>query len=1020
MNRGKFLHKIVGIADFFNTIMKYFFFKISVLSLVSIMLWNCSVGKKRTSEVVTQTIQQPKIEEYKDLSKEGFNLFEDTPAEKKWVDSVYSSLTFEEKLGQLFMVAAYSNKDTVHFNAIDKLVKKYKIGGLIFFQGGPVRQSKLTNRFQASSKVPLFIGNDAEWGLSMRLDSTYKYPWNMTLGAIQDMKFIEDLGGQMAKEVKRMGIQFNFAPVLDINTNPNNPIIGNRSFGENKEEVTRHAVALMKGIQNQGVFATGKHFPGHGDTESDSHHTLPKVNFTEERINEIEFFPYKKMFDLGLASVMVAHLNVPSLEKTEGTPTSISYNVVSNILKKQLGFKGLIFTDALNMKGASNFKKPGEIDLAAFQAGNDIMLFAEDVPTAIEKFTQAYKDTLITDERIEHSVKKILKYKFKSGLNNYKPIDIPNVYDDINTPYSASLLYKLYENAITVIKNKEEVLPITNLAKEKIAYVKIGEDSGAKFLSTLNKYTEVTEVSEENLDSLSEQLKKFDKVIIGYHTSDRSWWKKHEFSAKELLLIEKLAEKHQVILDVFAKPYILKSVKGLEHLHGIIVSYQNGEVAQEVSAQLVFGAIDAKGKLPVSINEEFKVGLGLSTKKTNVLSFGTPESVGVNSQKLNEIDAIVNKAIENKIAPGAQLLVARKGKVIYQKSFGYHTYAKDIKVKNSDIFDVASVSKVIGTLPNIMIDYDKGKINLNTRLGEMVHKAKGTDKDSITFKELLSHYARLQAWEPFYKSTLDSVTKKPLSKYYKKFYSKDFPTQVSENLFIKKGYNDTIIKFIINSKLLPKKEYKYSDFTFILLKEYLETHHRKSLDVLATENFFSKLGMSRTTYNPLQKFEEDEIVPTEKDTYFRHQVLRGYVHDMGAAMQGGVGGHAGLFSNAIDLAKMMQMYLNKGTYNGVQFFSEKTMDDFNTCYFCPEGNRRGIGFDKPQIKGESPTCGCASITSFGHTGFTGTMVWADPEKDLIYIFLSNRTFPDSNAPNKLAKENIRENIQQIIYDSLLN
>ncbi|MES2811532.1 MAG: glycoside hydrolase family 3 N-terminal domain-containing protein [Bacteroidota bacterium] len=999
--------------------MKHFFFKISILVLVSFLVWNCSSAKKNAAKTVAKTTVTPKIE-YKDVSKVGFNLFEDTPLEKKWVDSVYSSLSFEEKLGQLFMVAAYSNKDTVHFNAIEKLVKDYKIGGLIFFQGGPVRQARLTNRFQAQSKVPLFIGNDAEWGLSMRLDSTYKYPWNMTLGAIKDLKLIEELGAQMGKETKRLGLQFNFAPVLDINTNPNNPIIGNRSFGESKDEVTSHAVALMKGLQNQNVFATGKHFPGHGDTETDSHHTLPKVSFSEERLNDVEFFPYKKMFDLGMASVMVAHLNVPSIEPRENYPTSISYNVVSNILKKQLGFNGLIFTDALNMKGASNFKKPGEIDLAAFLAGNDVMLFAEDVPTAIANFTQAYKDTLITDDRIEHSVKKILKYKFKSGLNNYKPIETTNLVSDLNTGYSNSLQYKLYENAITVLKNSEETLPIVNYAKNKIAYVKFGEDFGSKFLTTLRKYTDITEVSHANIDSLNLELKKFDKVIIGYHVSDKSWWKKHDFTPKELEWIQKISENNKVILDVFSKPYVLMPLKGMEHLESIIVSYQNGEIAQEVSAELIFGAVEAKGVLPVSVNEEFKVGFGLSTKKSNVLGFSNPETVGMNSIKLKEIDAVVKKAIDGKMTPGAQVLVARKGKIVYQKAYGYHTYDNDVKVKNSDIYDIASLSKIVGTLPNVMLDYDKGEITMDSRLGQMVQSARGTDKDSITFKELLTHYARLQAWEPFYKSTIDSVSKRPLSKYYKKTSAKGFTTQVSENLFIRDAYKDSIVDKIIKSKLLPKKEYRYSDFTFILLKEYLESHHKKTLDVLAEENFFSKIGMNNTTYNPLTKFEEDIIPPTEKDKYFRYDLLQGYVHDMAAAMQGGVAGHAGVFSNSIDVAKMMQLFLNKGNYGGIQYFSEKTMDDFNTCYFCPEGNRRGVGFDKPQLKGSGPTCGCASLTSFGHTGFTGTMAWADPEKELIYIFLSNRTYPDSNASNKLSKESIRENIQQIIYDSIIN
>jgi beta-N-acetylhexosaminidase len=1003
--------------------MKNLGFKFLFLSILSLFIVNCSINKNLSKDktVISKNIENPKIEKFVDPLKEGFNFFEDTPSQKKWTDSIYSSMTFEEKLGQLFMIAAYSNRDTVHFNALDKLIKNYKIGGLIFFQGGPVRQAKLTNRFQAVSKVPLFIANDAEWGLSMRLDSTYKYPWNMTLGAIQDIKLIEDLGAQMGKETKRMGLQFNFAPVLDINTNPNNPIIGNRSFGENKEEVTKRAVALMKGFQNQGVFSTGKHFPGHGDTETDSHKGLPTVNFSKERLNEVEFYPYKKMFSLGLSSVMVAHLNVPSLEIRENHPSSISYNVVTNVLKKQLGFNGLIFTDALNMKGASNFKKPGEIDLEAFLAGNDILLFAEDVPLAIEKFTQAYKDTLIPDERIEYSVKKILNYKYKAGLNKYKPIETNNLYSELNTPYSTSLQYKLFENAITVVKNEHQILPINELEKAKIAYVKLGDDSGNTFLSTLKKYADITVVSNENIDSLNQELKKYNKVILGYHVSDKSWWKKYEFTEKELALIQKIAENNEVILDVFTKPYVLSSLKNTDNIESIIVSYQNGDIAQEVSAELVFGAIEAKGKLPVSVADLFKVGDGLSTQKINRLGFSTPESVGLSSQKLAEIDKIALKAIENRVTPGAQILVARKGKVVYQKSFGYHTYNKDIKVKNTDIYDIASLSKIIGTLPNVMLDYDAKKINLETRLGEMVHKAKKSNKDSITFKELLSHYARLQAWEPFYKKTIDSITRKPLAKYYKKTGLKDYSTQVAENLFISDDYNDTIIKKIIDSKLLPKKEYKYSDFAFILLKEYLETHHHKTLDVMAEENFFSKLGMNSTLYNPLQKFDMDMIPPTENDKYFRHQIVQGYVHDMAAAMQGGVAGHAGVFSNSIDIAKMMQLYLQKGNYGGVQYFSEKTYNDFNTCYFCAEGNRRGLGLDKPQLSGTSgPTCGCASLTSFGHTGFTGTMAWVDPETEIVYVFLSNRTFPDSNASNKLSKENIREDIQKIIYDAIIN
>ena len=986
--------------------------------VITLLMINCAVKKSALPqdvavETTSKKVKATTAEKISDISKSDFNLFEDTKPERKWTDSIFSNMTFEDKLGQLFMIAGYSNRDSIHFNAVDKLVKDYKVGGIIFFQGGPVRQANLTNRFQAKAKVPLFIGNDAEWGLSMRLDSTYSYPWNMTLGAVQDLKLIEQMGTQMAQETKRMGIHFNFAPVIDINTNPRNPIIGSRSFGEDKLKVTERAIALMKGVQNEGIFCTGKHFPGHGDTETDSHQTLPIIKFSKERLNDVEFYPYKKMFDLGLASVMVAHLNVPSLETRENYPSSISYNIITNVLKKELGFKGLIFTDALNMKGASNFKKPGEIDLEAFLAGNDILLFAEDVPTAIEIFKQAYKDSLITPERLEYSVKKILKYKYKAGLNKYKPINTHNLIEDLNKPINNSLQYKLYENAITVLKNKDNILPINDLTKAKIAYVKIGDNPENSFLTTLKKYADVTEVSHFDLDSLNVELKKYNTVIVGLHKSDKLW-RKYEFTEKEQLWVQKIAENNNVILDVFAKPYVMLPVKSFDDIEGLVLSYQNNEIAQNVSAELIFGAIEAKGKIPVTINNFFTQGDGLSTQKINRLGFTTPENVGLNSEILSNIEGIAYKAILGKMTPGIQVLVARKGKVVYQKSFGYHTYKKEIKVKNSDIYDVASLTKIISTLPNVMQEYDAGKINLDTNLGQMVPQAMGTNKDSIKFKNLLSHYARLKAWIPFYKSTIDS-SKMPLKKYYSKAYSDNFKLQVSENLFLRSDYNDTILKTIIDSKLNDKKECVYSDFTFILLKEYLERENKKALDKLSEDNFFSKLGMNNTLYNPLQRFDMSVIPPTEIDTYFRHTTVQGYVHDMAAAMQGGVAGHAGLFSNAMDVAKMMQLYLNKGNYGGIQYFSEKTFNDFNTCYFCAEGNRRGLGFDKPALDKENPV----SKSSFGHTGFTGIMTWADPETEIIYVFMSNRTFPDSNATNQLSKQNIREDIQKIIQQSII-
>lgn len=940
-----------------------------------------------------------------------------TPQEKKWVDSLYSELSFEEKVGQLFMVAAYSNKDDAHIKGIDKLIAENKIGGLIFFQGGPVRQAKLTNRYQAESKIPLFIGIDAEWGLSMRLDSTYRYPWNMTLGAVQDMSLIETMGEQMGIQSNRMGIHFNFAPVLDVNTNPLNPIIGNRSFGENKVNVTERALAMMRGLQSQGVYATGKHFPGHGDTATDSHYSLPYLPFSKERLESMEFYPYKALFNEGLASIMVAHLNVPSIEPTPNYPTSLSYNVVTNIVQNELGFKGLIFTDALNMKGASSFMQPGDIDLEAFLAGNDVLLFTENVPVAIERFREAYNETcVLSEERLAYSVKKILAYKHRAGLNKYKPVNLQHLNNDLNAHEFEDLNYKLYENAVTVLKNKQEIVPIENLEDEKVAYVKMGDDDGSYYLTTLQKYTAVTEVNEDNLELLMEELKPYSTVIIGFHKADGAW-KNHNFTEKELSWLDAVAKRKKVILTVFAKPYTLMNIKDFSNIEGLVLAYQNNTIAQTVAAEVVFGALGAKGKIPVSINNAFTVNDGIDTKELGRMGFTTPHNVGMNAAMLTNIDLIAQKAIDEKMTPGIQVLVARNGKVFYQKSYGYHTYDKEIPVKNSDIYDVASLTKILSTLPNVMQLYDKGEIKQDTKLGKMLREFSRTDKKNITLHDMLLHQARFQPWMPFYKETLDS-TSHPDSLYYRKAYSPEFPYQVAENLYIRKDYPDTIIARIAESKLLSKKEYKYSDFTFIILKKYLENKTGKSLDVLSDEAFYKPLGASYTTYNPLRKFDMSIIPPTEIDNYYRYQVIQGYVHDMGAAMEDGVGGHAGIFSNSMDVAKIMQMYLNKGTYAGKRYFSEKTFTTFNTCYACKDGNRRGLGLDKPQRDKPGPTCDCVSYSSFGHTGFTGTMAWADPESGIVYVFLSNRTYPEAGE-NRLSRNNIREDIQKVIQESIL-
>lgn len=940
----------------------------------------------------------------------------DVTAQTKWVDSIYNSMTLEEKVGQLFMVRAFSNKDLKHENTVYSLVSDYHVGGIIYSTGGPFRQAKLNNELQKAAKVPLLVAMDAEWGLSMRLDSTYAFPWNMTLGAIKDNALIEQTGKQIGEHCKRLGVHVNFAPDVDINTNPLNPIIGNRSFGEDRDNVTQKALAFMKGMQSAGVLANAKHFPGHGDTDSDSHKTLPTINFDEKRIDSVELYPYRALIKEGLASVMVAHLNVPALEKRSNYPSSLSETIVTNILKEKLAFEGLIFTDALEMKGVANFSEPGDIDLAALLAGNDVLLISENVPKAVSKILEAYNNNIVTEERLAHSVKKILMSKYKVGLNNYKPIELKNLAQDLNRIKDDVLYEQLLEQAITVVKNKADLLPVRKLETKNVAYVSMGDDSGDVFFKELQKYTKVHKIEAETLDVLLTKLQSYNTVVIGFHKSNASPWKDYKFTEQELAWIYEIARTNTVILDVFAKPYALADLTSIENIESIVVSYQNSKIAQEKSAQLIFGAIGAKGQLPVS-SGFFKQGDGLSYTNLSNLGYSVPERVGMSTEKLNKIDSLAMKAVNGHMTPGIQLIVARRGKVVYNKNFGHHTYEKKLPVKFNDIYDVASVTKIVATLPLLMELEEEGIVTLDSKLSQLLPEYKGTDKASVTIKEMLSHYARLKPWIPFYYATLDSVTKKPSDKYYRKEFTKGFGIKVANELYLRNDYPDSIQKVIRESELLNRQQYRYSDLPYYILKKFIEKHYDKPLDELVQEHFYQSLGANYTTYNPNNKFSNDDIVPTEVDDYYRYQLVHGYVHDMGAAMQNGVGGHAGIFSNANDIAKIMQMFLQKGFYGGKRYFKPETLDKFNTCYYCKNDNRRGIGFDKPQLGESGPTCGCISMNSFGHSGFTGTYAWADPDEEIVYVFLANRTFPKAET-NLLLRENIRTDIQKLIYEAI--
>ena len=935
--------------------------------------------------------------------------------QKKWVDSIYNNLSLEEKIGQLFFVWASPDKGEQHFRDIKKQIIKNNIGGIIFSLGGPTSHINWLNSFQDLSRTPLLISMDAEWGVAMRLDSVQPFPWNMTLGAIQDNQLIQEIGNRIGQQAKRLGIHMNFSPVVDINTNPNNPIIGNRSFGENKINVTNKSLAMMKGMETAGILTSAKHFPGHGDTSQDSHKVLPKIKFSKARIDSIELFPYRELIKKGLSSVMIAHLNIPSYDKN--IPSSMSENIVTDLLKNKLNFNGLIITDALDMKGATSLSKNINLDLQALIAGNDILLMSNDVSKGIKEIKKAYMSNIISEERLSYSVKKILKAKFKAGLNETKEIKKDNILKDLNSDKDRRLYSKAITRAITVLKNNNDLIPLSR--NKKYGLITLGDSNHNYFYNELSKNIDVVKFNlDTSIEDISKKIDSTSKIIISFHRSNSSPYNSLKFSTEEINLINKIAKIYPIILNVFANPYSLSQIKSFNNIDALVVSYQNSEISQIKSAHILLGKENSSGRLPVSINNFFSVGSGINTGSNYTLGYGDPKSVGISSEKLKRIDYLINISIDSLMVPGAQVLISRKGKIFYHKTFGYHTYKKINSVKKSDLYDLASLTKILATLPLIIKEVDYGGLDLNDKLGDLFPEYNDTNKANIKVIDILTHYARLKPWIPFYIDTQKKGNKLQ-RKIYRKKRNEKFPNEVAKGIFINKNQNQKILDQIFDSELRDTLEYKYSDFPFIILQKFLEKKYKLPLDKIAENKIFNPLKLKSTGFNPLRSNQQFEIIPSEIDNYYRKQELKGYVHDMAAAMFGGVAGHAGLFSNAKEIATIMQMYLNKGTYNGNRFFSSKIFDDFNTCIYCDKNNRRGIGFDKPQISGSGSTCGCVSKSSFGHSGFTGTYTWADPENGIVYVFLSNRTYPTMKN-NLLIDHSIRTRIQKIIYDSIID
>ncbi len=929
---------------------------------------------------------------------------------RQWVDSVYNSLSLEEKIAQLFI--NWVSPEQSDFEEIKKLVEVNKIGGLIFSIGTTKTHIDWLNKFQSISKTPLLVTMDAEWGPSQRLSDVFAHPWNMTLGAIQDNELVKSISKRMAEQNKALGINYNFSPSVDVNNNSKNPIIGNRSFGEDPDNVYRKAKAYIMGHKEAGVFTSVKHFPGHGDTDKDSHKTLPVISGNIERLNKVELYPFKKLIEDGVVeSVMTAHLSVPSLDKR--FPSSLSKKTINDLLINEYNFTGITVTDALDMKGV--FQDPKiNVDLRAFEVGNDIILMSTDVSNGIKLIAERLKKGKISMGRLSNSVKKILSLKARSNLDNLQEISSKTILNKVNTSKDTLLYSRAMESAITLLKNKSYSLPLTD--NKKYLHVSFGNDSDY-LLNKLNKYVDVDSYNSKDYNQLFQKTK-YDAIIISYHGSSKSPYASNIIPSATSQVIEKIAENNSIVLSLFLNPYGLNSFKKIDGFDSIVIGYQNNMISQEIMADLLTGNRSFKGKLPVS-NNFFEVNFGISTNKKNILGFSRPAYEGFDNRKLSELDSIANSAIDSMMAPGMQILVSRKGKIVYNKSFGYHTYDKVNKLENNHIFDLSSITKILATMPLVIQEYEMGNISLDTKLKDLFPKKKLADKGEITIKEMLSHYARLTPWIPFYEETLNNK-EKPRSRFYKSNLRSSFNTPVTENLFLKNNYREKIFKSIIDSDLIEKLEFKYSDLPFYFLKFWFEDIYNKPLDLIAKERIFNKLNLERTMFNPYKYLSLDEIVPSEKDDFFRYSKLHGYVHDEGAAMLGGVSGHAGLFSNSYEVAVILQTMIQGGSYDNKKIFESETFDIFNTCYYCEFENRSGVGFDKPQIEGKhGSTFGGVSKNSFGHYGYTGSMAWADPDEEIIFVFLSNRTFP-TRENTLLQTSNIRTRSQEIIYKSIID
>ncbi len=935
-----------------------------------------------------------------------------------WVDNTFESLTVDERIAQLMMIEVRPTYGATHLAKVRSDIKTYKVGGVIFFKGDPLTEVKLTNEFQAMSKTPLMVAIDGEWGLAMRLSNTTSFPYQMGLGGIADNQIIYEMGREIGRQCKRMGIHVNFAPVIDVNNNPNNPVINYRSFGEDVKNVAAKGWAYASGMQRENVMACAKHFPGHGDTDVDSHKDLPVINHSRERLDSVELYPFRSLIDSGVMSVMTAHLYIPAIDPAPNTAISISEKGINGLLRKELGFNGLAFTDALNMQGVAKFHSPGGLELKALKAGNDILLAPGNIPKAIELIKAAIKSGELTQKYVDDKVKKVLRAKYWAGLDNFKPLVEDNLLEELNSSYATFLLNKLIEKQLCVVQDKDNLLPLKLNSKQRIATISIGGPSGNDFESTFDHYHSATHfhlpksITESQIARVAKTYADYDVVVVTLHQTSRYPRNNFGVDMSTARFVKALNKVKKCVFVDFGNPYNLKFFDGMKT---VVMAYQDDKTNQVKAAQMLFGAIPADAFLPVSVTQNFKVFNQKVIEDLKVLQYGEPSEVSLNEKKLAKIDSIALNAISKGATPGCQILVARHGKVVYQKSFGKHTYEGKTEVSNSDLYDLASLTKVNATTLAIMKLVEDSVIKLSDPLSKYLENLDTTNKQDITLKQVLTHTSGLKSWIPFYRVT----TADPMvyDTTFSKVESDRFCIKVSDDLYMCREFQSVIFGTIYDSEVKKPGHYEYSDLGMILMRYLIEQVTHTSLDRFVDSVYYQPMGLRTMTYKPLEKFTKTEIVPTEDNADFRKALIHGYVHDPAAAMLGGVSGHAGLFSNSADVAALLQMLMNGGFYNGQRFLKEETINTFTKYQYMD--SRRGIGFDKPEPNSRkvNPVSDYASHKTFGHSGFTGTQMWADPENGIVYVFLSNRVYPTADN-KKLVSMSVRSEIMDAIYEAI--